>query len=97
MNRLQITAVPVAKSALRYTPAGLAVAEASFRHEGTTLEADTERQLGFEFDAVAVGPVALGLEREPLGQTLTLTGFIAPRSKRSRRLVVHVTDYARTT
>jgi len=96
VNQLQITAVPVARSALRYTPAGLAVAEGSFRHEGTTLEAGTERQLDFEFDAVAVGPVALGLEREPLGQPLTLTGFIAPRSKRSRRLVVHVTDYARS-
>ena len=96
MNRLQITAVPVAKRALRYTPAGLAVAEGSFQHEGTTLEAGTERQLDFEFYAVAVGPVAIGLEREPLGQPLTLTGFIAPRSKRSRRLVVHVTDYART-
>jgi hypothetical protein len=39
--------------------------------------------------------VALGLEREPLGVPLTLSGFIAPRTRRSSRLVVHITDYAR--
>ncbi len=95
MNELRISARPVARSALRYTPAGVAVAEASFRFEGALQEAGTERLLDFEFAAVAVGPVALGLEREPLGVPLTLSGFIAPRTRRSSRLVVHITDYSR--
>lgn len=95
MNELRISAVPVARSALRYTPAGVAIGEASFRHHGAVTEAGTERQLEFEFAAVAVGPVALGLEREPLGQPLTITGFIAPRTRRSNRLIVHITEYAR--
>jgi primosomal replication protein N len=95
VNELNIDATPVARSALRYTPAGVAVTEGSFRHAGLQLEAGTERSLDFEFAAVAVGPVALGLEREPLGEPLRLTGFIAPRSRRSSRLVVHITDYAR--
>ncbi len=95
MNQLQISAVPVARSALRYTPAGVAVAEGSFRFSGTVTEAGSERQLDYEFATVAVGPVALGLDREPLGHALTLTGFIAPRTRRSNRLIVHITDYAR--
>jgi primosomal replication protein N len=85
----------MARSALRYTPAGIAVTEGSFRFEGSVTEAGAPRELDFEFAGVAVGPVALGLEREPLGQPLKLTGFIAPRSRRSNRLIVHITQYAR--
>jgi primosomal replication protein N len=85
----------MARSALRYTPAGIAVAEGSFRFEGAVTEAGAARELDFEFSAIAVGPVALGLEREPLGQPLTITGFLAPRTRRSKRLIVHITEYAR--
>ena len=87
-------AAPVAKSALRYTPAGIPVAELSLRHDGAVSEAGIERQLGFEFPAVAVGPVAVALDREPLGKALDIAGFIAPKSRRSSRLIVHITEYA---
>ncbi len=95
MNRLQMTAVPVSRGALRYTPAGLAVAEGSFRFDGPVTEAGAERVLGFEFAAIAVGPVAVGLEREPLGLPLTISGFVAPKTRRSTRLIVHITEYTR--
>lgn len=96
MNQLRILATPVARGALRHTPAGIAVTEASFRYEGSVVEAGMDRQLGFEFAAVAVGPVASALEREPLGQPLEIAGFIAPRTRRSARLIVHITEYARS-
>ena len=83
----------MAKSALRYTPAGVAVLEASFTHEGTVTEAAAERTLAFEFSAIALGAIAQALEREPLGQLMTLEGFVAPRTRRTTRLVVHVTEY----
>jgi primosomal replication protein N len=83
----------VAKSALRQTPAGIPVAELSLRHEGTVTEAGIERQLGFEFSAVAIGPVAVALDREPLGRMLDIAGFVAPKSRRSSRLIVHITEY----
>jgi primosomal replication protein N len=95
VNALRISATPVARRALRYTPAGIAVAEADFRYDGAVQEAGSQRQLDFEFAAVAVGPVAVALEREPLGQPLTLSGFIAPRTRRSVRLIVHITEYTR--
>ncbi len=93
MNQLRIRGKAVAKSALRYTPAGVAVLEASFQHEGAVIEAAGERTLSFEFSAIALGAVAQALDREPLGQPMMLEGFIAPRTRRTTRLVVHVTEY----
>jgi primosomal replication protein N len=95
VNELRINAVLLAREALRHTPAGIPVSSVSLRHDGTVSEAGMPRTLGFEFDALAVGPVALGLDREALGQALALTGFIAPRTQRSTRLRVHIIDYVR--
>ena len=83
----------MAKSALRYTPAGIAVLEASFEHEGTVMEATAQRTLAFEFSAIALGAVAQALDRESLGRSMLLEGFIAPRTRRSTRLVMHITEY----
>jgi primosomal replication protein N len=93
VNQLRIRAKAVGKSALRYTPAGVAVLEATFEHNGSVTEAAVARTLGFEFSAIALGAVAQALHRESLGTTLTLQGFIAPRSRRTTRLLVHVTEY----
>ena len=93
MNQLRIRGKAVAKGALRYTPAGIAVLEASFEHEGTVIEAAAERALAFEFSAIALGAVAQALDREPLGKPMMLEGFIAPRTRRSTRLVMHITEY----
>lgn len=69
------------------------MAEAVFRHEGAVIEAGHERNLSFEFAAVALGPLAMALDREPLGTMLDLEGFVAPRSRRSAKLIVHITEY----
>lgn len=96
MNQVRLRAAPVSRSALRYTPAGVPVAEMNLRHDGSITEAGVERVLGFEFAAVAVGPVAVALDREPLGQPLDIAGFIAPKTRRSSRLIVHITEYEGT-
>lgn len=93
MNRLAISAVPVERAVLRYTPAGIPVAELGFRFEGEVGEAGGKRQLGFEFAAIAMGDIATAIQDEPLGTPLALSGFIAPRSRRSQRLIVHITEY----
>ncbi|MEP6607252.1 MAG: primosomal replication protein N [Burkholderiaceae bacterium] len=93
MNQIRIVAKAVAKSALRYTPAGTAVLEARFVHESTASEAGLDRTLAFEFSTVAMGAIGQALDREPLGASLMLAGFIAPRTRRSMRLVVHITEY----
>ena len=93
MNRVTLAAQLQAKAALRYTPAGLPVIDLSLRHSATVVEAQLPRQLDFEITAVALGDAAQRLERVALGTALQLDGFLAPRSRRSKTLVLHITDY----
>lgn len=93
MNHIRIHAKVIGKSALRHTPAGIAVLEMDFMHEGSVIEAGLERKLAFEFSTVSLAVVAQVLDREALNASLLLTGFIAPRSRRSSRLVMHVTEF----
>jgi primosomal replication protein N len=95
LNQIRLHAVLTSKGALRYTPAGVPVLEAGLRYTGVVVEAGAERQLEFELEARAVGELAPRFQREDLGIELELTGFLAPRSRRTRKLVFHVTDYAR--
>ena len=96
MNRVRIHARLVARADLRYTPAGVAVLKAGLHHEATVAEAGLERQLSFEIEAIALGDAAQRLDRQALGVELELTGFLAPRSKRSRTLILHITEFAPT-
>jgi primosomal replication protein N len=92
-NRCVLGARLVRQGRARYTPAGLRVQELGFRYTGSVVEADMPRQLDFEFDAVAVGDVAGRLAALALGTRLRLGGFIAPASRRSSRVRLHITDY----
>jgi primosomal replication protein N len=82
----------VGRSPLRYTPAGVAVTEAAFEHRSTVVEADAGRSLAFELDAIAIGGAAHAVGATDLGAEVELTGFLAPRSRRSRKLVLHVVE-----
>jgi len=83
------------RTALRYTPAGVAVIEARLQHESEAVEAGISRRLQFPFAAIALGGAAQQLAGERLGSELTLRGFLAPRSRRSTRLLVHVLEISR--
>jgi primosomal replication protein N len=93
LNRIRLKARLVERSAIRYTPAGLAVTEARLAYGGAVVEAGVERQLEFELAAIAVGSVAETLGAAGLGTELEIDGFIAPTSKRSQRLRIHITSY----
>lgn len=71
----------------------MAVLNAGLQHEATVAEAGIERQLAFELEAIALGDAATRLERTALGTELELSGFLAPHSKRSRNLVLHITEF----
>lgn len=94
-NRCVIAARLVRQGRTRYTPAGLRVQELGFQFAGSVVEAGFERQLDFEFDVIAVGDVAGQLAEIALGTDLVLSGFLAPTSRRSKRLRLHITEYAR--
>jgi primosomal replication protein N len=92
-NRVRLRAKLVARGDLRWTPAGVAVLQAGLHYGGAVAEAAIERRLDFELDAVAVGDAAQRLARQALGTELEIDGFLAPRSKRSRSLMLHITEF----
>lgn len=68
--------------------------EAKFAHSAAVIEAGSERQLDFEFAAIAIGDIGQRLAAQALGSELELDGFFAPVSRRSQRLRIHITDYS---
>jgi primosomal replication protein N len=93
LNEIRLSGVLVERAATRFTPAGVPVVEAQIRHRSEVIEAGAPRTLEFVVSAIALGREALELEREALGAQLRVSGFLAPRSRRSGRLVLHVTGY----
>ena len=93
MNHLTLTARLTQRDVLRYTPAGVAVTEAVFQHEGEVTEAGVVRLINVEVDTITLGALAQRVQALALGSAVKLTGFIAPRSRRSRKLRIHITDF----
>ena len=77
--------------ALRYTPAGVAAVEFKLAHESQQDEAGGRRAIQAEVSAVAFETQARLLANAKLGSDLKVSGFIGAKSKRSKRLVLHVT------
>lgn len=75
---------------MRYTPAGVPVAEARLHHQGSQAENGIERQVELEIALLALGANARWLNAVPLGGMVNITGFLAARSRNSRTPVVHV-------
>jgi primosomal replication protein N len=92
-NRVRLRATLAARGDLRYTPAGVPVLQAALRYAGAVVEAGIERQLDFELDAVAVGEGGQRLASQALGSELDIDGFIAPGSRKSRRLILHINEF----
>lgn len=92
-NALSITGTLTGREEVRFTPSGIEVFEAVFHHRSEVVEAGHIRRVEFEFPAVSFGELAEKLNKVPLGTELTLKGFMAPRSMKTRRLIVHITEY----
>ncbi|MFN7570445.1 MAG: primosomal replication protein N [Betaproteobacteria bacterium] len=90
MNEVRLRVQLVGRAVLRFTPAGVPALEATLHHRGTVSEAGLPRTLDFEFEAIALGRAAERLNGAALGCEFDCTGFIAPRSKRTSRLRIHI-------
>ncbi|UCE32137.1 MAG: primosomal replication protein N [Burkholderiales bacterium] len=95
-NRVEIGGALLMRDALRYSPAAIPILSLRLVHESVQIEADRERTVSAELSALAAGRVAEALDRVPLGSGLVLRGFLAPRSNRSRGLLLHVTEFRQT-
>ena len=93
MNLIEISGTLTEREMVRYTPAGIQVFEGVFHHRSELTEAGRIRTLEYDFPAISFGETAEGLNALPLGKELSIKGFRAPRSMKSRRLIVHITEY----
>ena len=79
-------------SPLRYTPAGIAALEFKLRHESEQQEAGSARKVEAEIGGIAFEAQARLLVGKPLGTKARFHGFLGARSRRSKKLVLHVTN-----
>ncbi|HEX5477233.1 MAG TPA: primosomal replication protein N [Burkholderiales bacterium] len=78
--------------ALRYTPAGIPVVEFRLEHLSEQEEAGRRREVKADIGAVAFESQARLLSQRSAGAEVKLEGFLGAKTKRSKRLVLHVTN-----
>ena len=70
----------------------MAAVEFKLGHESEQDEAGGRRSIQAEVNAIAFETQAQLLGGRPLGSPVKVQGFLAAKSKRSKRLVLHVTN-----
>ncbi len=93
MNRLVLTAVPVQRSALRYTPAGLPALDLQLMHQSQLSEDGVPRKVQLELRAVAIGAITRSVQALPLDQPRSFAGFLAA-ARNGRGVLFHITEVA---
>jgi primosomal replication protein N len=78
---------------MRYTPAGIPIVTAKLAHDSEQVEADIRRQVEFEIAAVVVGEISGKFCQAELGVAFQFTGFLARKSRNSKSLIFHVTNF----
>ena len=90
-NRVELTGRIAALGALRHTPAGVPVIQFGIRHESEIPEAGTKRKVSAEIEAIAFQTHARMVAGTALNRNVRTLGFLAAKSRRSKKLVLHVT------
>lgn len=90
-NRVEITGRLAELGALRHTPAGIPAIEFRLRHESEAVEAGSKRKVSAELEAIAFEGQARLVSGSALERALRLQGFLCAKSRRSKKLVLHVT------
>lgn len=90
MNRLRISGVLIQVDPLRYSPAGVPIAEAVIQHRSSQDVAGQSRQVECELTIQASGTLAAQLAAWPDGTQVKLEGVLNRRSLNSRQLILIV-------
>nr|WP_249116047.1 primosomal replication protein N [Azoarcus sp. L1K30] len=90
MNELRLTARIAELLPLRRTPAGVPVAGCLLAHASKQCESGVDRDVSVELQAVAIGELAAVLASAGPGVNVTVSGFLAAKSLRSRAPVLHL-------
>jgi primosomal replication protein N len=78
------------KQSLRYTPAGIPVIAGRLEHRSEQMEAGGARKVECEISFVALGETAHWIFAASPGIALSMTGFLAAKSRHSKTPVFHV-------
>lgn len=92
-NALRLDGEIVERSPLRWTPAGIPIAQLRLSHRSRQQEAGVEREVEAEIAAMVAGPLAHRMDAVPLGTRIGADGFLARRSRNLRSLVLHITGF----
>jgi primosomal replication protein N len=92
-NEVRLSARVATREALRYSPGGVPILSMTLEHQSHLIEGGVPRVVDLSIEAIAIGNVALELDRVEPGTTLTARGFLANRSRRSTRAVLHVNGF----
>jgi primosomal replication protein N len=89
-NRVSLAGTLVARDALRFTPAGVAVVNFRVAHRSQQIEAGAERRVELEIACIATDETARAIAAAMPGVGLELGGFLAQKGRSSSQLVLHV-------
>ncbi|MCA1978672.1 MAG: primosomal replication protein N [Thiobacillus sp.] len=90
MNRLLIGGVLIQVDPVRYSPAGVPIAEAVLHHRSSLSVAGQARQVECELTVQASGTLAAQLAQLASGTQVKLEGALNRRSVNSRQLILIV-------
>jgi primosomal replication protein N len=93
VNRLRISGTLIDVDPLRYSPAGIPIAEAVLRHRSSQTVANQMRQVECELRIQASGPLADRLAAASSGVQVRLEGVLNRRSVNSRQLILIVNQF----
>lgn len=91
-NLIELRGQLVELSPVRVTPAGVRVIGGVIDHRSQQDEAGSAREVLASVPFVAVGRVSDMIAAAKLGAEVAAKGFIAAKSLKSKRLVLHVTE-----
>ena len=92
-NSFQCIAILAERDIVRYSPAGIPIVAARLSHTSEQTEAGISRKVDLELAAVAAGQMAQRLEKAQLGAMYLFSGFMARKSRNSKTLVFHLTEF----
>jgi primosomal replication protein N len=88
LNRLVISGDLIQVDPLRYSPAGVPIAEAVIHHRSSQEVATQAREVECELTVQASGPLATRLSQQTTGTQVKLEGVLNRRSVNSRQLIL---------
>ena len=90
MNKLQIDGEIIFEDQIRYTPSGLIVQRFKIKHKSLQKEADLDKQVGIEVEAIFINKQ---IRKEiQVGKKGLFIGFMDKKSFKSTQLIFHVTE-----